>query len=164
MCGGHTRLSEEVEHVSALLPERHGDCQDSLDEAAAIDTVSSEAAFSVNHRGPDGPLGRVVGRLKAVHPDERPEGRRDLEDLLAHALGLGLTAVSSLPQQILDRLSDRAHVDLEAGTGKSSVSHPSPELKHRLGLDQKGLTDASRLGAAFGIRTDGAAAGDCGFQ
>lgn len=119
MRGGDAGLGEEVEDVPALLPERGGHGQDSLKEAAAVGAMSSEASLPIEHSGSNGPLGRVVGWLDAVHTDEGPERRGDLEDHLAHALGLGLAATGPLPG---DGIREETDVVMPAEAAKGTVT------------------------------------------
>jgi len=146
MGGSDTRLGEEVEHVPALLAKGQSHGEDSLDESTALLAVCSEAPLPIKHGRPDRSLRCVVGGLDPLDADEGPERRSHLEDHFAHAFGLGFAAASPFPKKRFDRLPNRTHVDLETGSGESSISDTSPKREHLLRLAKEFGADPSCLG------------------
>ena len=96
-----------------LMSKCRVDCENSLDEAAALFRMRAVGDLSQKHAVPDALFGNVVGRLDAVDPDKCPKGRRDGENLGARARGFFMRAAATLLQQRLESLSKTTHVDSE---------------------------------------------------
>src|SRR5262245_47078352 len=90
-----------VDDVAPLLAQRGRHRQHSLDEAAALRAVRAEADLANQHAESDGALGRIVRRLDAEHADECPQRGRELENVPARRLDLGMTAAGSLFEEAL---------------------------------------------------------------
>jgi len=147
--GGDAGLREIVQDIAALLTQGRDDGQDAFHEAAAFGAVRSKAPLAIKNRGADGSFGRVVRRLNSLHANKRPQRGGQLENHLAHALGLGFATSSPLSKEGLDRLTNRRHVHRETRSLQRPVPHPFPEGEHLVRFDQEGPTDLGRLATAL---------------
>src|SRR5687768_10299238 len=87
-----TAVGQELQDVAALLPTGCHHRQNVGHEPATAFSVRTVTHLPPLHGVPQGPLDAVVRRLDPLDPDESPQARLQLEDLLTHAGGLGAAA------------------------------------------------------------------------
>src|SRR5512137_1660631 len=135
--------------MSMLLLERGDDRQDPLDVAAATLAVGPEADLPPDDRAAQSTFGRVVRWLHALGVDEGPEGRLVLQDLLGHALDLGVAAHRRLAEQAANRPLQALHPALKRAARERSVANAVPPPEHDLRPREQLLADLAARPAAL---------------
>lgn len=150
MIGGIACVGQRGEDGAPLLPQRGDGGQQALHKAAASRRLGPAAPFAPEHRRADRPLGHVVGRFDAWHPDEGPQGGLDRQERAAGLGGLGVVAGRPLPQQGGDLLLDWGAGAGQVGVGQRAGAPPGDQGEEVVHLGQQRRPQPGRVAAPLG--------------
>ena len=120
----------------------HG--EDRLHEAAALGALCAERQFPPDHRGTQGALADVVGRLDPFDVQERPQPIAMIVQSGAHSHKLRVAAEHPAQQQAVDLLADRLHQTLEPAAGERPVA-AAPQWRNSFCVGHQVASQAFRL-------------------